>query len=355
MNDTLIPFENLVSDEELHTRYGSVTVTPNVASDWAFRLVLPRDWIQDPSTSTVAPAIGQLAQLGLFAAQDHTVRPVGVQVWGTLIPFEVNLVDWLQIYIDQNSMDLIEKHILEFAVGPVVDSLVAHLHGSQRMLTRLTASSDSDHVYLVAGMAAERVYKSFARTLGLAAVSFYPLQKTGSDFMENMAIYQDPARRMWFQYPNSWNIESLKTSPLVSAVALRLQSSAELLAYLRVQTVVGKRDYPAQAWLEPIRKDLAAANVNLVSLDSVLSERDAPSKLWAGEAEINDTHIQCVIAIKPMIRRANEGNVAVGQTGADELSGFASVLLCPLRQRQPLLWMRSKRAFEIVQATLRAP
>lgn len=354
MEENLLPVDDLATDEELRRSYASVSVEPPAAPGWGYRLVLPKDWVRDDGPLTEAPAPERLAQVGLFAEADRAPARAAVQVWATLLPFEVNLTDWVEFYAEQAGMEILEGHIRDPETGSPVDAIARGMHDGRAVLTRLTAYSDGGRVFLVAAAAAEWAYESLSKTLALAAVSFEPAEPTGREFMEEFATYTDSAGRVSFMHPASWKVEELPAGPRVSGVALKLEGEEELLGYVRVQTLDAADGGSFENVLRGVRRDLAASGLDLDTLRPLEEEGAWGERLWVGDAYTEDeTQDLCVVGVKPFVEGWGSEGVDGGGRPPGVAPGVACVLLSPSRERSPLVWMRDKRAFEFVIATAR--
>ena len=110
-----------------------------------------------------------MISLALLKGKEPGVR---VEVTYCRVQPSVDVQKWARGYLDDNGLTLLHTQPGEVSGRPVFDTLVR----AQGFLVRMTFSRHGERIYLVSGSAPEAIYKTWARHLGIAAVSFRTLQ-----------------------------------------------------------------------------------------------------------------------------------------------------------------------------------
>jgi hypothetical protein len=133
-----------------------------------FTLVAPATWDEVPLTISKEKAAKDdegMVSLALLKGKDAGVR---VEVAYCRVPQGIDLEKWARAYLDGNALKVLRLQAGDFSGRRVFDTLVQ----TQGYLVRMTFSRHGDKIYLVSGSAPEAAYKTWARHLGVAAVSF---------------------------------------------------------------------------------------------------------------------------------------------------------------------------------------
>jgi len=327
----LLSFGDAILPETLKAQYGAVTVRPASAPRLPFRLVLPRKWKRSD-----AP-VGRLAfesflPLAVFLDSES----VGIQVLGTIVPWEVNLLDWLEYRAFNAKMNILAAQSAITDHGQVVHAIAK---GVDNTHIRVMIAGDGPQVVALMGMMPANASTETRQIVGLAAASFQFLAHSGAKTREPVLPYRDPDGLFQLMRPVSWTASPLnKLRPAKTAVDLRLVDSKETVAYLRIEADIRYARTAQQ--LDVIHavtmSELRDAGVSLLNMQSVESLKDGAKQ----ERKVGDFETPTGKGAASLLLRPVASSWLVG------------VLLCPKRAINPYGAMRAKRAFELVSETL---
>ena len=327
-----ISFGDGIPEETLRTRIASLPVKPQGLEDLAFRIVVPVDWKRHDSEDIRYPEFEEFVELITLS---HG-RDTGLQVLATKVPFEVNLVDWLEFLAHQREFTL-----EELQSGDTENGQVVHARGSgpKGEHLRLVVAGSGAFLLFVMGFAPSPVSPETREILGLMAASF-DLLSPGMKTREELVVYRDRDRVFTMTYPKSWSVEVLgKYRPEKVAVDFRLTSERDTLAYLRVEAIRGRPldDATLDQLLEDVKDEIREANVKISNLRPIPASRMAgPRQRWLGTAHLPTGDGVVAMLIRP-----------------DGRSWLIAVLIAPDKERSPYVWMRAKRMYEYAVASLR--
>ena len=327
----------------LESTYNLVRVTPSGQEQLAYSLILPKGWVMEEELGEQNDAIGRLAKIGLFAdkvGSDATV----VQVFYSRIPFEIDVRDWAEYEAAKFGTKLVYIQDVVFACGPVVDAGGIYGPPSNEQVVRLVAHPDSARIFLVSTMTPLSRYPDQQKNIAIATNSFKLLMPSGSTQLEQWLDTGggDPAFHVG--YPASWLSRPVeKKVPGKSGVDLLLVRDEQLAAYVRVKAtdpnVAG--EISNQDALKIAAEELREGGV---SLSSPWQENHDPSVLRV-EGLIGayvDSGQMAGKAVELRFGLLKRGNLV-----------FSATLISVQKAENPILWMRSKRAYEIALATAR--
>ncbi len=327
-----ISFGKRITDGALRAQYTSVTVAARGSPPHGCRIILPKSAIRASNVESQPIRKGLLSLVAGF----QVTPTVLVQVLGTVIEFEVNLVDWLGFEMERRGAKIEALRASVDANGQVVH---ANVQGPGPTRGRVAIKSNGPNVILLAGQMPEDAAAGPVEILGLAAASLDLTSPLHQRLMEPLVKHEDPKAHFSFLYPKSWSATSLAPpSPQIGAVEIRVASKTDTLAYIRVHSDASIA--PGEVGRERIKNQLIAqiegAGVKISSLEALapLPEKGALTR-FAGEAKLPKGDALVAVAIQP----AKEG-------------WMGAMLISPGRGMNPLAWMRAKRAFEIVTASL---
>lgn len=332
MNDDppAISFGEAIPEEVLRDRFGMVSAVPPLAPELSFRLALPRDWgqVADIPMSPLNPETFSMA--AAFKASDE----VSVQVLAALVPWEVDLVDWLHLKAEAHQFKLLniaeggtEYGQAVHAVAQAADA--AHL--------RLVAMGNGPSVVLCLGRMPEGAPESVRETLGVAAASFAFTEPCWQQTREPVTLYTDRETMFRFLHPESWSFETLDAlRPAKAAANFRITGETDTLAYLRVQadTRYPRDEEGLRQILQLMTEEISDAGVVVHELKA-MCEKEGALEQWLGECQLGANTVHIAILLRPAAS-----------------SWLGALMLCPKRDADPWSWMRGKRAYELAVATL---
>jgi len=198
---------------------------------------------------------------------------------------------------------------------------------------------DSD----VGGAVQDCPLKKKDKQLDLAAASFLMTAHSGATTREPIEIFQNADGLFVCAYPGSWQVQVLDEAlPEKAAVDIRLPGESDTLAYERVEAYrsIGGDEDGFAILNRTMREELADADVHAGDIELMPEDVEVNTlqQRWVGDCRLP----------------SGDGTLAaVFRRGRDVwLSG---VMLCPNKEANPLAWMRGKRVFEIMVASLEQP
>jgi hypothetical protein len=323
----------------LEATHSLVRMTPGEHAPLAYSMVLPKGWVTEEDLGQQNEAIGQLVRIGLFADRvgpDATIA----QVFFSRIPFEIDLRDWLEDTAADFETELVYCQNLQFACGPVVDAGGLYGPPDNQQVVRLVAHADSARIFLVSVMTPLFRYDEERDNIAIATNSFKLLKPGGSPQLEQWLDSGGGTPAFHVAYPASWISRPLeKPIPGKSAVDILLLRENEAAGYLRV-----KATDPAVAGAMSTHESLKMGTEELqeggVALTAAWNEDRSPGvQRFGGPAYVT---------------RGRMGDKPVElRFGLLERGGlvFALSSISVEKTENPVLWMRSKRAYEIALET----
>jgi hypothetical protein len=328
---------------QLQATHDLVKVDPAGLSHLSFSLILPKGWVAEDDLGEQEDAIGQLMRIGLFADRvgpDATV----VQVAVAKIPFEIDVRDWLEDQARVFETQLVYCQEVQFASGPGVDA--GGLYGpiDNQQVIRMVAHADAARIFLVTVMTPFFRYNDQRNNVAIATNSFKLLKPSGSPKLEQWLDTVGGKPSFHVAYPASWKSRPVeKHIPGKSAVEILLAREKELAGYLRV-----KATDPAVAGKLSTHEALKAATEELqegaVILTSAWQEDQSP-----GVQRIEE-RLAAYVTNGQLGERSVELRAAFFERGG---LAFALTSISVQKSENPVLWMRSKRAYQIALETVR--
>jgi hypothetical protein len=326
----------------LEATHNLVRMTPTGHGPLSYSLILPKGWVTEEDLGQQNDGIGQLVRIGLFADRvgpDATVA----QVYVARIPFEIDVRDWLEDTAAEFATELVYCENLQFACGPVVDAGGLYGPADNQQVVRLVAHADSARIFLVSLMTPLFRYDEERTNIAIATNSFKLLKPSGSPQLEQWLDSGGGKPAFHVAYPASWVSRPVdKLVPGKSAVDILLTRENELAGYLRV-----KATDPAVAGEMSTHEALKLATEELqeggVTLTAAWREdaspgvhRIEPVSGYLTSGRLGDKPVELRFALFP------RGGLV-----------FALSSISLLKSENPVLWMRSKRAYEIALLTAR--
>lgn len=327
-----ISFGDGIPAEMLRSQYGSVSAVPAEAAELAFRLVLPRVWSR-VSDLPMAPLASDAFSLAAAFKRDENTN---VQILITPLPFEVNLVDWLEFQAYLHGFKLAAVLSGETSCGQTVHAAASAADGSE---LRLMVVGNGPKVVLLVGTMPAGAPSLDRETLGAAAASFEFLTSCRQITRERIGSYLDRESLFQLQFPGSWSYQAMdRLRPEKAGVDFRLTGEAKIFAYLRVEadTRVSLDDTGLEQLFQLSIDEIEEAGVSISQIHPVPEGAGVGKReRWLGECTWGGIAAQVAL----LFRRTPHG-------------WLSAILLCPEKSLNPMVWMRAKRAYEIAAATL---
>ena len=319
-------------------------VIPNQDRQLAYAIVVPKECrsIQHFSDQTENP--GQLMRIGLFADRNQS-KAVALQVFMSRMPCEVDLKDWLMLQATRfrarlTSVEPSTRHNGSQALTAEGTSG----EGQQTQLSRLTALVDSGRIFLFVASASPERYAAESQTITIASESFELLEPVGTSRMEAWKKNRSQAPDFVVAYPASWSSRRGAASMRgKSSLDLQLMREEKLQAYVRVKATdpaaaLSFNPDPA-AELKLLQDELASASIRCTSAWQSITEPswraiDGVKQRWIAEGTLAGRRL----------------DLRFGDVWRQGLLFSVLGISIPY-ERNPLLSMRSKRAYDIALAT----
>jgi hypothetical protein len=320
-----------------------VRATPNGDPTLAFSLMLPKNWAVVKDIGPQPGAIGDLTKIALFTETPLGPSAATLQVFMSRVPFEIGLRDWIEFQAERYGTQLLSVQEYQFAIGTVIDAGGLYGPPSAQQVVRMVAHSDSGRIFLVVATVASSRYQAMQDNIAVAVCSFNLLTPSGSESLEAslQTTVSDPAFSV--AHPASWIARDVtKKLPGKSGIDLLLLKDRDLMAYLRVKGIteeVAAADSLGSK-LKTAIEELAEAGVMLTTTwqkdtDPAINSITQASGFLIAEGTLNGVPIELRFAL------LHRGAL-----------WFALTFLSVMKSSDRILWMRSKRAYEIALATV---
>lgn len=176
--------------------------------------------------------------------------------------------------------------------------------------------------------------------LGLAAASFQFAHHSGAKTREALRLYKDAGGLFQVSYPQSWTVETNRNLlPDKSGADFRITAASDTAAYVRVEG--DRRHAPDQTGqrrvFEIAVEQVEESGIEIQKLEPIPAGKGGGEKeRWAGECKL----------------KSGPGQIALlFRRGAG--SWLAATMISPAKEINPFAWMRAKRFYEIIAASLR--
>ncbi|MCX6620797.1 MAG: hypothetical protein NTY38_06905 [Acidobacteria bacterium] len=336
MPDTpAISFGEPIPDVELRTRFGSASVTPVMAPDLAFRMVLPHGRIEATDIPHKPVVEDEFTLLAAYKLSDE----ISIQVLATLLPYEVNLLDWLSWIAQRQNFRLLRSISGETACGPAIH---AEAEAADGAFLRLLVAGPAERSVLVVGRLPWREANGLEPTLGLAAASFEFLSKCRRKTREPLLKFTDRDNYFQLLYPASWSFDTEDSlRPEKAGANFRLTGGGGTLAYLRMEadTRLPLDHTGLEQLFQLTVSETEDAGITIEDLDPLPpSENSGPRERWAGTFRSESGRGEIAL----LFRRSS-------------VCWLAAAVLAPLMEDDPIAHLRARRFYEIAAASLCSP
>lgn len=319
-----------------------VKFTPQPDPAAAFSLVLPKTWLMENDLGEQPVGIAQMTRIGLFLEKKSGPETAIVQVYVTRFPFEVALRDWMQHLAQLFQTKLLSCEQYEFALGTVVDAGGLYGPPPNQHVVRITVHADGGRIFTVSAMVRQDRYPAVQSDIAIAATSFKLLHPAAPSQLEALLQYSGGEPHFKVGFPASWvSREVPKPLPGKSGIDLSLSNKDTMLAYLRVKAMMVGDSQPPSA--ESLRQTAS---------EELQESGISPASQWQPDADPSINSVQGLdqlsLASAKFMGKPAELRFATLHRGG---LLFAVTLLSLPKSVDAILWMRSKRAYEIALAT----
>ena len=320
-----------------------VQVTPFSQEALAYSLILPQDWKMEEDLGEQPGGVGVLTRIGLFGER-VTPDTAIVQVTVTRMPLEVGLRNWLSFQSHRNGVRLSELKEERFACGPVATGVGEYGPPANKQSVWVVAHADGGCIFLVMAMVRATREAEVRRNLEIATRSFKLLHPTGNPLLEEWMEVEHGPPRFVLAYPASWVSQPVHEQLRGKAgVDIKLATDGQLFGYLRVKTIdpnEAGHQTPEQ-YVKVAVEELAEAKVSLKGS-------------WSPDKEPREWGIVGLTVGNKAAGTLNGAAIEIRYALLDRPPlQFALTLLSTPQTDDPILWMRSDRAYEIALCTVR--
>ena len=300
-----------------------VEVTVESREADSYSLVLPKTWVRLDDFGNQPDSPGQLVQIGYFVSAGQP-DAAAFQVFVTRPLFEVDLADWLRFQADLRETPLTQILRTPSAAGLLAEASTE----TDGAILRMAACADSGRIFFLIAQAPVEQFAIHARDLAIAIQTFCLSAPSGSSRLERWltADLKEPAFSV--EFPMSWQPQPIAgPHARANALHLRLLGEKSLAGYVRVKAErAGKKDQAAA--FAVMSREIERAGVHLRSD----WRTDGPYSIATASAGADDFELRAA-----WVKRQE--------------TAFTFTAVSVLRAENPVLWMRTKRAFDIVYAS----
>ncbi|HEY3853925.1 MAG TPA: hypothetical protein VGO67_06000 [Verrucomicrobiae bacterium] len=332
MSSDPISFGKRISEKAIAAQFAPVALTPPGYPSLACRVTVPKSAARAAEANPPAVRKNQLSAVAGFLITPE----VQLQIHATILEFEVLLADWLRLEVERRGGKVDTVQAAHDANGQVIH---ANTLGPGTFKGRFAARSNGPHVILLAGQRPAEAQAGLVETLGLAAASLELAAPLGQPLIESTATYHDPKARFKFVYPKSWVARTMAPpSASIDAVEVKIASRNETVAYLRVHSdtsMPGAADGQEKI-KQQLLDQLKRAGIEVSNLKALAPFPEKPGLArFAGPAKLSKGAGRVAFALQ-----------------SDKERWMAVLMVSPARQKNAQSWMRARRAFQMVCASL---
>jgi len=218
MDAVAVFFANkLPSQQQISQSYFNFTYRPFKRKDLTFDILVPtNNWRDTPPT--VSPeALDQettsLIPLAQQLAPESETGEAKIQVFYTRMGLEISLYDFVNVFIEQNRLDVLLRREAVYNNRDVDEILVRSVQENRIYNQRIAFSRHGGRVFMVSCSALESEYGRYVQHFALAVVSFTVHQKAHQPYAESMAVFTGTDKpRLKFSYPEGWECKAVEGS-----------------------------------------------------------------------------------------------------------------------------------------------
>jgi outer membrane protein OmpA-like peptidoglycan-associated protein len=174
--DDLLPYQNVLTPEEIKAGYANVRVKPLDDPNLYFEVLLPNDWESRPVTVTKKQiAADHTTQVPLAELVPSKESKVLTEVRYSRVGDEMTPERYLLSYATQGGFEIVKRQHAEFNGRKAEDALLK-LNSPEfgPMLTRLTVSKRGEYMFMVASSSPAHDYDRWKKVFAAAAMTFDP-------------------------------------------------------------------------------------------------------------------------------------------------------------------------------------
>jgi len=331
----------------LESRFQLVKYDPDIWGG-AYQLLVPKGWSAETNFPTRIDVPLEPLPLGLFLPPDAD-GSVLISLSGCRMGMEVNLEDWIDHLLAREGRSAEDGEWIRTPLGLCWDCGTVSGTAPRREFSRIMAWASSGRLFFLTGRCVESEWTTWQDAFLAAGITLQLTapEERAADMLEGWSEWESPDDPAFgFAYPQSWLAEPVAGTPDgIGAVDLRLvdEEGAELLGYLRIKATDLKKKpgVTAAKLLSQAISEVGQAGIRVGEEDFVKSSATDYANLKPGHEGTWITQVE---------RDGKRLEVRVGVRRHPEMA-FTVTLIGSAQDDQPYLWMRAKRAFEIVESS----
>ncbi len=340
-----MPTEDIFTPDELNTKFEYRKAKP--FGDESLALVLPcrSAWKWVDLKHPVKADTEHLVPLARVEPYDD--RDVSIEMKYVVLPREVKLEDWIDFFVDTQSMHVLHAQRGTYHERRVLDILAEFkVQDGRTYVARAGFFKAGNRIWMIAGSAPEDKYEQYAGDFGLAVTAATPVLLSTDEFAETMKEYRFPVgRKFSFTYPASWTlVEIADLPPGIGAVDICWEGTSKPVGLIKVRTYLKERvdgiDVQKVSW--SVFEEIKGLDKDFEILEKI-QELESDTPLFPGPGKM------CVYRISLQGTPLELHELVLDSPDAL----FAIYLITPSREQAPRLWMINHRAWEIVGMQIR--
>lgn len=344
---TWMPVGPLFTQAELDSEFETRRTTPFEDDTLSLSLGVRQSWKWVPLVTGQKSSTERLVPLVRCEADGDPEAAVEVKY--VTLTHEVDLRDWIDLFVDSQQTEVLAGQTGNYETESVVDALMRYRDPSETagepFVARIGFVKDGNRVFVVSGSARESRFLAHAKEFALAIVSFNLLHPSETRFAEELLSASIETRPpMYFDHPSSWLSSAIDSSEGAVGVDLSHGSSEKPVAAILVRVY----DKSTTQALDPEKLawsffEEARSGAEAISLDRQALDIEAKSELFErpGRLRVYELTLDGV----PLVARL--------LVLEDDVRWYTIGAIGPSRERTPILWMITKRAFELCCQSLR--
>lgn len=333
-NRSPLSFGDEITAERRKSEFALATITAAGGTQSVLSLVVPREWTRISQQARLPGQRHGWEELACFVASNQA----SLHVFQCVQRHEVDLRDWLEYQAGLLAITLAAEQTGDTEFGQMVHAFGTTAEGER---VRIAVVADGPAIFLLTGRAAKSEPPSTDSVLGLAAASFLFQKHSGRKTRETLKSYSDARLAFSLLYPESWTVTGRLDADGRSVADFRILGGSDLLGYIRV---AGPTSSPGsqrelREVFEATLQELKSSGVAVERLDPIPPGRHGGEReRWLGTCRLPTGTGQVAL----LFRKAAAGWIT-------------AVMLSPGSQSNAVAWMRAKRFYEILTATLTGP
>ncbi|KAJ5073708.1 early endosome antigen 1 [Anaeramoeba ignava] len=359
-----LPIIPLHLNKPLAKTHETIKFTPGGFEKYKYSIVLPKQWQVDSEVKEVNKHFPRWWIIGLFAPVMEPSAPF-VSVTMCKFKFEINLEDWMEYFCKADNWQIFATRWWKVpSKGIVIDCGAYKIRDSETDVMRAMAFSNNKRIFMICGVARSPVWDQFKNHF-LVACATFTLSKPKTNSFEKFDIFEGCNPFIGISFPSSWKLQEQTDTPKgKSAIELQLVDSNDTLAYLLIKASsildFDPKLKPLDILIEQALQELEQSGfeftANKVFIQGKEFKHSSALTGWVNGKPHLDSLSQTIKGYygTAIIPGKVGDNIVESRLGFRVLdsTAFSIYLISVSKKSDFILWMRSKRAFEITREFL---